>query len=65
MQPECRGTLVPKDRTGIWWLRCPSCGSKLMQVDPETEAKNLRLYCRHCKQSLIVNIARSSAVEPD
>lgn len=40
---------------------CPACDrigrkSKLLDIPPDTEGKNVRLYCRHCKARYSVNI---------
>ena len=40
------------------WIRCPVCrrNKKLLQVLPDTSAKNLEVYCRICKRTMILNI---------
>lgn len=36
---------------------CPICKRKTDQtVEPDTRAENLRLWCRRCKSSFVVNI---------
>ena len=36
---------------------CPRCGAKTYQAyDRSTHAKNLLLFCRHCKGKFYVNI---------
>ncbi|WP_242960656.1 cysteine-rich KTR domain-containing protein [Flavonifractor sp. An92] len=36
---------------------CPSCKLRTSQaVRPETVARNLQLWCRHCKATYIVDI---------
>ena len=36
---------------------CPNCRQKTQQAaDESTVARNLRLWCRHCKSGMIVNI---------
>ena len=44
--------IIDKDR----WLICPSCGKKLIRLLPTTSVQNFPLYCRYCKQEVIVNI---------
>lgn len=37
---------------------CPICKGKYMQmIYPDTEARRLPLYCRHCKNTAVVNIS--------
>lgn len=58
-EPEC-GKLIVKDG----WLMCPSCRRrKVLQVRPETSAKNLIVYCRNCKHSVTVDIDRGQCFE--
>ncbi|MGM9566475.1 cysteine-rich KTR domain-containing protein [Evtepia sp.] len=47
------------------WLGCPVCrrNRRLLHVLPETTAEHLEVYCRDCKTSLIVNIAKGQSVE--
>ena len=47
------GKLIIKDG----YVMCPSCKLRTSQaVRPETVARNLQLWCRHCKATYIVNI---------
>lgn len=42
------------------WLMCPKCGrGKLLRLTPDTEAKNLSLFCKKCHQESVVNIEPS------
>lgn len=42
---------------------CPTCKHKLQQAaDEATFARNLRLWCRSCKTSIIVDIDRGQGV---
>lgn len=46
-----------KIRTRDGFLLCPKCGRRTDQkILPNTEARNLPLYCKKCKQSTIVDI---------
>ena len=47
------------------WLICPVCkrNKHLLRIQPETEAKDLPVYCRDCKTEMIVNIDRGQSVE--
>lgn len=39
------------------YIVCPVCRFKTsQQIRPDTEAKNLRVWCRKCKQVTVVNI---------
>lgn len=51
-QKECG-----KIKTNQGWLMCPACGrGKVLRLLPKTEAKNLIVHCKICKQESIVNI---------
>lgn len=58
--PQC-GKLVVKDG----WVTCPVCkrNHRLIRVEPETEARNLPIFCRDCKSTVILNIDRGQSVE--
>lgn len=60
-----RGTLLPV-RDG--YVLCPHClpnrlRVKLIQVQPETQARHLRLFCRNCKTEYSVNIEKGQCFE--
>ena len=44
------------------WLCCPVCGARINKLLPQTEAKNLVVYCKKCRRESIVNI--ESVPEP-
>lgn len=51
--PTC-GTMVPVTNG---FADCPYCGQrKLLRILPETEAKQLNLFCRRCKREMQVDI---------
>lgn len=58
---KSRGKLIVKDG----WVTCPVClrNKRLLRIDPDTEATALPVYCRDCKQEIILNIARGRSVE--
>ncbi len=40
------------------YIVCPNCGFKTTQIlRPDTQAKNLRVWCRECKHVAVVDIA--------
>ena len=47
------------------FLVCPGCrtNKKLLPVEPDTEARNLRIYCRVCKRRYKVDIAKGQCFE--
>lgn len=47
------------------WIACPVCkrNRRLLRVEPETLARNLLVYCRDCKQEIVLNIDRGQSVE--
>lgn len=57
-EPEC-GKLIVKDG----WLICPHCRKRLLRVRPDTAARNLNVYCRNCKSSMMVDIIRGQCFE--
>ena len=43
------------------WLMCPACGQwKVLRLLPNTEARNLPVYCKRCHKESIVNIPHES-----
>lgn len=54
------GKLIVKDG----WLICPFCRRrKILQVRPETTAKNLIVYCRDCRTETMVDIEQGQCFE--
>ena len=50
-----RGKLIVRDG----YVVCPSCKFNTTQrLRPDTEAKNLRVWCRKCKHVSVVDIER-------
>lgn len=47
------------------WITCPECrrNHRLMRIIDETQAENLPVYCRDCKKTVVLNIARGQSVE--
>ncbi|MCR1907066.1 cysteine-rich KTR domain-containing protein [Intestinimonas butyriciproducens] len=46
------------------WLMCPSCRRrKVLQVRPDTSAKNLIVYCRDCRTETMVDIEQGQCFE--
>ncbi len=47
------------------WISCPVChrNRHLLRITDETVAENLPVYCRDCKQTIVLNIARGQCVE--
>lgn len=39
------------------WVRCPVCGGKTRtKIRPDTEAKNLIVFCPKCKRETVMDI---------
>lgn len=44
--------------TDSQWIKCPICGAKTrVRILPTTIMKDFPLYCRHCKNETIINVA--------
>ena len=40
------------------WLICPACGrGKVLRLLPDTECRNLVVFCKLCKKESVVNIS--------
>lgn len=62
--------MIPKRKSGKLivrdgWVTCPCCrrNRHLIRIDPETEASALPVYCRDCKNEIVLNIAKGQSVE--
>lgn len=48
------------------WLMCPACGrGKVLKLLPDTECKNLIVFCRRCKTETTINILLTRDATPD
>ncbi len=47
------------------YLICPICRTnrRLLPIEPDTEAKNLRVYCRVCKKRIKLDISKGQCFE--
>lgn len=47
------------------YLVCPHClrNKRVIQIQPDTKAENLRVYCRDCKKETIVDIDQGQCFE--
>ena len=55
---------VPFDKLELrdGWITCPLCkqNHRLLRIHPDTEARNLEVYCRYCKKAVILDIQGQS-----
>lgn len=50
--------------TQYQWVLCPICGGKTRtKIRPDTEAKNLIVFCPKCKRESVVDIAGGNVNE--
>ena len=43
--------------TQYQWVLCPICGGKTRtKIRPDTEAKNLPIFCKICKNEVVMDI---------
>ncbi len=58
---------MPCDKINVrdGWITCPECrrNHRLLRITDETEAKNLEVFCRDCKKTIVLNIERGQSVE--
>lgn len=46
-----------KIKTNHKWFDCPLCGrTRILRLRPDLQARNLPVYCRACRDEIIVNI---------
>ena len=47
------------------WIICPNCrrNHRLLRITDTTEAHGLPVFCRDCKQEIILDIERGQSVE--
>lgn len=47
------------------WVTCPECGRnhRLLYVHPETEARHLQIYCKTCRNEIILDISKGQSVK--
>lgn len=47
------------------FLQCPTCrgNKKLLKIEPDTEARNLIVFCRFCKTEHRIDISRGQCYE--
>lgn len=59
-QRNC-GKLIVKDG----WVTCPVCRRNihLVKIRPDTEARNLQIYCRVCRSEIVLNIEKGQCVK--
>ncbi len=63
MQPQANHGKLLTVRNG--YLVCPRCrrNKRLIQIQPDTKAERLRVYCRDCKTETIVDIDQGQCFE--
>lgn len=48
------------------WVLCPICGGKTRtKIRPDTEAKNLIVFCPKCKRESVVNVKNLEVEKSD
>ena len=47
------------------WLTCPKCriNRRLMRIRPDTEAKRLVVYCRTCKNEIVIDVEKGESFQ--
>ena len=47
------------------WLICPNCNRNihLLRIRPDTEARNLQVFCRGCRTEIVLNIGKGQCVQ--
>lgn len=61
MQGSC-GKLLPV-RDG--WIACPICkrNKRLLRIDPDTTAHRFPVYCRDCKNEILIDVYEGQCFE--
>ncbi|MCI9402207.1 MAG: hypothetical protein HFF04_00850 [Oscillospiraceae bacterium] len=58
---------VKRDKIDVkdGWITCPVCrrNRHLLRITDDTVAQNLPVYCRDCKETIVLNITRGQSVE--
>lgn len=46
------------------WISCPHCrNGRLMKVLPETEGTSIQVFCKQCRNEIILDIHKGMGVE--
>lgn len=63
MQNPGKGCKIMLTEDGF--LICPRCrvNRRLLRVRPDTQARNVQLYCRTCKSEIVVDIVEGQCFE--
>ncbi|WP_290095439.1 cysteine-rich KTR domain-containing protein [Bacteroides acidifaciens] len=50
--------------TQYQWVLCPICGGKTRtKIRPDTDAKNLIVFCPKCKRESVVGVEKGKVLE--
>lgn len=62
----CLTSVKPRDTLPVenGWITCPRCrrNHRLLRITDDTEAHDLRVWCRSCRREIILDIARGQSV---
>lgn len=39
-----------------YWYYCTECGKKLFRFKPGSEVKDIKIWCKNCKEEKTINI---------
>lgn len=59
---DFRGKLLPvKDG----WIACPICkrNKRLLRIEPDTTAHRLPVWCRDCKNEILIDVCEGQSFE--